>query len=204
MYPCNMLHVPWLILAVYFCFPGECGAQLVRDSAGARIITYREDTAPPEHWVAEDTTLQLGGADRRGVQEFWRVVGIAVLSNRSLVVGDIGSSELRFFNVNTGEHIRTVAGRGHGPGEIDHLWQMWTSGDTIVARDNSGLASYFDAEGIFQRREFPIVSTAARRFIRAGLFLDGTSLAYRGEHNPNPRDGTVAWMQILSAGGDGQ
>jgi len=153
-------------------------AQSVRDSAGVRIVTYAAEDRPSALWEVGPPTLQLGGREGIGPEQFWNIAGILMLDNGSLVVGDQGSSELRFFSSQTGAHLRSVGGQGQGPGEIDVLWTIWRAGRDIVAVDAAGRASYFDSQGSFRRRLAPPISARGYRLERAGFFSSGDALAY--------------------------
>ena len=203
MYPRCLLFVLSQICLWAICMPDKCGAQVIRDSAGVKILMYGEEAEPEGHWIVGAATLQLGEDDGRGPQQFWNIAGVAIVAGSSLVVGDGGSSELRFFSLTTGAHIQTVAGEGRGPGEITALWDVWGVGDAIVAVDSRGSASYFDSNGLFQRRLPPPVSNLGRRLKRAGFFTDGTALAFEVESNTVTPGGTAdVWMRIVALEGD--
>jgi len=57
------------------------------------------------------------------------------ISDDRIVVGDVGTRELRYFN-SRGEYLWAVGGLGEGPGEFDRLRSiMRSSGDTVAAWD---------------------------------------------------------------------
>ncbi len=169
--------------------PLSVAAQSVRDSAGIRVATYASSQSVAR-WQVGLPTLRLGGREGVGAEEFFNVTSVVMLDDGSLVVGDQGSSELRFFDSATGAHLRSVGGEGRGPGEINVLWTVFRSGQEIVAVDASGAASLFDSEGSFQRRTPPPISGRGYRLERAGFFENGDALAYRYESAANKPEGT--------------
>ena len=74
-----------------------------------------------------------------------------VLSNGSLVVGDIRTSELMVFDT-LGQLTHKFGGKGDGPGELKDFGAVYTcAGDTIIAADPYAF-NFFDSEGRFIRR----------------------------------------------------
>jgi len=109
------------------------------------------------------------------------VAGALRQSDGRVVVANCGSSELRFYDA-AGLHVRTVGGRGGGPGEFQYLRRIYPAGgDSIGAYD--GLprhrASHFTPEGSHVRT----VPLAARVEVM-GRLADGALLGRAVEVQP--------------------
>lgn len=127
--------------AVLACW-GESGSATtwdgaVRDSAGIPIVEnfgmpmWREG----EGWVFTEV-LRIGTVEGDPEYEFGNVTGIAVLSDRRIVVADALAHELRFFSPD-GVYQSSVGRQGQGPGEFggDQLWPFVGPGDTLLVID---------------------------------------------------------------------
>ena len=87
---------------------------------------------PAVHWEASPR-LSLGVALGDPALEFGNVVGAAKLSDGTLAIADYMHSEVRLFSPD-GEHIRSVGGKGDGPGEFRSVVRLArTAGDTLIA-----------------------------------------------------------------------
>lgn len=150
---------------------------LVTDSAGIRLVL----NSPPSGNVAG---LDLSGSPlvtvglAEGPDEFllFRVAGAAQLSDGRIVVADGGSLEVRYFDP-SGTHLRTVGGRGDGPGELSFVSGIWrTHGDSVLAYDlNRRSMSVFDEQGDYVR-SFAVEgtgSTSVTSLAVRGVLLDG-------------------------------
>lgn len=128
----------------------------LRGSASAQTPRTIENPRPT--WKQAEA-LRLGSAPalvigtKPGlVYEFDRVVGSARLSDGRIVVADGGSSTLRFFD-STGTFLRSVGGRGAGPGEFQSLQAFSIMpGDTLVAGNVLQDMSYFTGTGQYLER----------------------------------------------------
>jgi hypothetical protein len=145
-----------------FSTPLASSAQIPAIDAGVPVLRYREGSAPEAEWRVGPPILVIGDESGKPPELFWDIAGIVLVGDSRLLVGDGGSSELRFFDRKTGKHLHTVGGQGRGPGEIDGLWDVWRTRDAIIAVDASGRASYFDLEGEFIRTLSPPVSALER------------------------------------------
>jgi hypothetical protein len=109
----------------------------VRDSAGIRIV---ENFGTPlwtegERWDFTEV-LRIGAVVGEPEYQFGRITGLAVLSDRRVVVADAMSHNLRFFSAD-GIHERTVGREGKGPGEFgDRGLELHQGpGDTLLVHD---------------------------------------------------------------------
>ena len=145
-----------LILATACERQSNLGAHSVRDSAGVEIV---ESNRP--RWdsttrgrVSAQPALSIGAIQGDAPYLFHGILGVRRLSDGRLVVANVGTNELRFFD-STGRHLHTVGGEGDGPGEFRFMSLFWTrAGDTIVVSDARGL-SILDPQGRFIRRIQP-------------------------------------------------
>lgn len=133
---------------------GEPGAPAwaAADSAGVRIVTNAPGAEGPAEWhLSAEPILDLGSVDVGGPTEFFRVREARLLPGDGLVVANQGSEELRYFTL-AGEHVRTVGGRGGGPGEFRGLSFVRPFTDSLLTFDGgNGRFSVFDADGRVSR-----------------------------------------------------
>ena len=110
----------------------------VTDSAGVRIV---ESSAPAwpagRGWsVGAEPILTIGEVSGDLDYLLERVSHALRLEDGTIVVADRGPSELRLFDA-AGVFIRSLGGRGEGPGEFAMLSEVWARGDTILASDGA-------------------------------------------------------------------
>jgi hypothetical protein len=140
-----------IALAVLGCGEGIIRAAAwegtVRDSAGIEII---ENFGTPL-WREEETwrlteLVRIGAAEGAPEYEFGRISGIAVLSDRRIVVADAMAHELRFFTPE-GVHEQSVGRQGQGPGEFGDglLYPSVGPGDTLVVFDRGNQQAHLIA-----------------------------------------------------------
>ena len=121
----------------------------VTDSAGVRIVESSVPAWPAgAGWlVGTDPILTIGEVSGDLNYTFGFVSHALRLGDGSIVVADRSASELRHFGPD-GAFIRSLGGRGEGPGEFAMLSEVWTRGDTILASDGAqGRVSVFGREG---------------------------------------------------------
>jgi hypothetical protein len=160
--------------------PDAAAGAGIRDSAGIEIV---ENSAPAwgeaDAWrLSDEPTLTLGGTEGDSAREFYRIAGVARLSDGTIVVANGGTQELRYFAPD-GALLRTAGRKGGGPGEFRMLLGMSrVAGDTLVAQDvMQRRLSLFDAGG---RHVRDVSLAGADVFFLpqvAGRFADGTWLA---------------------------
>ena len=105
----------------------------VADSAGVAIVISTPDDAAYAH-VAQAPSLRMGAIDGAEPFLFENIVSVARDMQHNLVVADAGSLEIRVFD-DGGNHVKTMGGRGEGPGEFQWFDGMWTvdDGKIVVA-----------------------------------------------------------------------
>jgi hypothetical protein len=151
--------------------------------------------APPLRWTVDPERVRIGDGDDPE-ELFQDVVGVVLTRDGLLVIGDIGSHEIRFFDATTGRHLRTVGGSGQGPGEINGIWDLVGTRDELIAVDRRGLASRFDLDGAFIGQSPRARSATFARLNSAGFFDDGTELAFLSESNSEvpPVEPPFGWV----------
>lgn len=122
----------------------------VRDSAGVEVVeSSRPVWGVGEGWrVGEEAKLRIGAMDGDPAYQFSRIAGVARFPDGTLVVGDEVAQELRFFD-GDGRFLRSVGGRGEGPGEFTGLAMVGMSpGGWAWAYDFSlRRLTWYDREG---------------------------------------------------------
>ena len=108
----------------------------VTDSAGVRIV---ESTAPAwpagGGWsVGTEPLVTIGEVSGDPDYLLERVSHALRLQDGTIVIADRGPTELRLFDA-AGVFIRSLGGRGEGPGEFAMLSEVWARGDTVLASD---------------------------------------------------------------------
>ena len=176
----RLRHVATVLLLA--CLAAACEAppedsDFVRtDSAGVAILeSFRAAWEAEPGWtVAAEPELAIGagpaGGDDPNHPPWGRVRGLNVLSNGSLAVGDITTSEVTVFD-SAGQYTHRFGGQGDGPGELNDFSTVYAcEGDTIIAAEAYAY-NYFTADGRFLRR----LATVDRRtqtplsvFLRSG------------------------------------
>jgi hypothetical protein len=155
---------------------GSEGTNTVRDSAGITIVeTHSAAWGPGEEWrLADGPGTVIGGSDEEPGQVLFQANSAFRLPDGRIVVGDNGTSEIRFFD-ERGGFLEAVGGKGEGPGEFRMLELVARYGsDSIIAWDRRGRRiSVFDRDGNFSRTTTPNgMGYQAKLF-----FPDGTLLA---------------------------
>lgn len=186
-----------LLLTAVIAAPHE--AQMVRDSAGVRIVTHAAAARPAAEWrVSPRPLLEIGGADGTGPYEFSHIWGAARTPDGGVVVSDEPTLELRVFDAR-GRHVRSFGRPGQGPGEFVQIRNVRVFGDTVYATDDSRGTAAFTLDGrLLRQTVFPVltgyhpvdpwgvmadgsmIETAAPRTTRAMLDRTGTFIEMRG------------------------
>ena len=107
--------------------PGEVEAQRaasVADSAGVSIVTSDPFSSDRRCALGDEPFFSLGDALGDERYEFYSLRGMARLSDGSVAVIDRRDQRVRIFS-ETGEFLRSMGGRGEGPGEFRNPWFLW-------------------------------------------------------------------------------
>jgi hypothetical protein len=150
--------IAW-IAALVLLAPLACGRSspptpnyVVRDSAGIEIVENPALAPDPGRWqvLSDEPLLEIGAVEGEDAFLFDRITAARRLSDGRILVLNSGSQEIRFFRAD-GHHLRTVGGRGEGPGEFQFAMGLFQySPDTILVPDMRRL-NWFDLDGHFAR-----------------------------------------------------
>ena len=145
------------------CLAAACegpagGSDFVRtDSAGTAILeSFRPEWEEEKGWtIAAEPELAIGagptGGDDPNHPPFGFIREVSVLSNGSLVVGDISVSEVMVFDT-VGRLTHRFGGKGDGPGELADFGGAFTCGGDMIVAADPYTYNFFDSEGRFIRR----------------------------------------------------
>jgi len=129
------------------------------DSAGIAIVNNRAPVwTDATRWKLDAVPLTSIGGDENDVQQQFRFIRAARrLSNGNVVIGV--DNELRLFGPD-GKFLRTIAGKGNGPGEFQSIGDVWRlNGDTILASQaiaEGGMKNVLiNPDGSYAREERP-------------------------------------------------
>lgn len=129
---------------------GASAAVTERDSAGIRIVDVATEPAglPVYATVVSEPERSLGALEGPAEYVFSDVVAVRTMSDGSLLVADRGDRTLRRYDERW-RHLRTMAGEGEGPGELQRLTSIvWAEPDSVVVFDNrTSRITAFDGEG---------------------------------------------------------
>lgn len=162
------------------CGPSRSGgASTISDSAGVQIVVntsprWQDDMA----WqISEAPVIDIGTVEGDLQYQLYRVYSAVRLSDGRVVIGDDGSSELRFFD-GEGRYLLSVGREGEGPGEFRFLLRVWSGeNDSIFVWDGLlNRLSVFSQSGAFVRSvRFSVESGRGRPNV-VGRFDDGSML----------------------------
>ena len=119
------------------------------DSAGVRIVESSSPawSAGDEWQLGPDPILTIDDVSGDPNYMFEGVSQAFRMDDGTIVVVDRLASEIGLFDP-AGVFIRSLGGRGEGPGEFHFLQYVWANGDTIRASDNMlSRISVFDRDG---------------------------------------------------------
>jgi hypothetical protein len=158
------------------CGAGEVSSSgpVVRDSAGVVIV---ENAAPLRGGagavvVGEGPLLEIGVVEGEEAYQFNGIRGALRLADGRLVVANGGTAELRFYDAR-GRHLRSVGGKGGGPGEFQFMGApLRLPGDSLLVGERvAPRLSLFTPEGGF------VTTYPSREPL--GVLSDGTLVGRR-------------------------
>lgn len=197
------LRTPCLRLALTLCCATQAAAgQAARDSAGIRIIDNARPTwTPGREWrLSAKPALEIGAAAGPSY-EFTRIAGVTRLSDGRVVVAEQSTLQLMFYD-STGRHLKSVGGKGQGPGEFrDFTTITKLPGDSIAVETLRG-ATIFAPSGAFVRNvtfgpfppgvlQTPFVSVLSR-------FDNGTAVVMDYPQGQRGPAGAPRWVDSSS------
>jgi len=187
---------PWVAMAG--CAPSsEDGPSrpIVRDSAGVTIV---ENRAPRwvggAEWCVGTAVTSIGDVDGAPPYQLYSVLDATRLSDGTVVVGNAGTGELRFFS-RDGTFTRSVGSMDGGPGEFRGANALRAvrriRGDSIFTWDlYAQSASIFAPDGDFVRSYRLEDSTRMLFFL--GILDDGSLLMMAYDYRAEGRGEAVA------------
>lgn len=125
------------LIAVAACAEqGTDSLVTVTDSAGTSVVVnHATEGQVPLLFTADSVTLRLGVVEGEPAYTFSSVRDVKATPGGGVLVAEGQSRELRVFD-GSGRHLRTLGGRGEGPGEFAALSGIaGTAGDTVWAWD---------------------------------------------------------------------
>jgi hypothetical protein len=153
--------------------PAPSAAPTLRDSAGVTIVEI-PTSVPTAEWSISDAVLAIGGLDDRPEYQLYNAQRALWLDHGVLVVANAGSHEVRLYRED-GTHLRTVGGRGGGPGEYEGMWGLARlPGDSLGVWDwRATRLTVYDRDGELGR-SVAVVDAASLAARLIGTFPDGS------------------------------
>jgi hypothetical protein len=193
----------FLCLAVVCSVASSASAQATRDSAGIRIVdNVKPAWAPGRAWrLSEKPILDIGGGTGAD-QELGSVTGVTRLSDGRVVVADRSAFQLKFYDA-AGRHLKSVGGKGQGPGEFPREFERITRlpGDSIAV-DAIRLTSIFAPNGAFVRNvqfgPFPAGALQIPFVAVMGRFDNGTAVVMDFPQGQGRPAGAKQWVDSSS------
>ncbi len=190
-----------LALALYWAAP-SAAAQATRDSAGIRIIDNATPAwVPGREWrLSEEPILTIGGGTGADDQ-LGRIGGVTRLSDGRVVVADQSTLQLKFYDP-SGRHLKSVGGRGQGPGEFTDFFAIAKLPGDSVAVETPGTASIFAPSGAFVRSvrfgPFPAGALQTPFALVLGRFDNGTTVVGDFPQGQRGPAGAQQWVDSAS------
>ena len=156
-----------------------------RDSAGILIV---ESRAPSTEWaITPEPEIRIGMREGPPEYQLYRVQFAARLHSGGVVIVDGGSSEVRFFDA-SGSHVRSLGGRGEGPGEFNRFDAVRVlEPDTLVIWDRGNQRITLVGPSGEAAAQFPVAGVPAFQRPRDFLGLLGDQEAVT-LGRPSPED----------------
>ena len=192
-------------VAIWGFDPGEAQAQplSVVDSAGVSIVTSDPFSSNRRCTVGDEPRFSVGDALGDERYEFYSLRGMARLSDGSVAVIDRRDQRVRIFS-EAGEFLRSMGGRGEGPGEFRNPWYLWAlPGDTLWVGDyRPQRFNVFSPDGEFVRvvRLDPVYPNPSRG---GGVLSNGTSINLRLDRENETDFKTPQTLFVEAHGPDG-
>ncbi len=143
-----------LLAAVAACATGDGGGAeyTTVDSAGVTIAENLVSDAHRVLWRIEpQPAVDIGVLEGDETYQLFDVSDVARFGDGTIVVGNSGSKELRFYDA-AGRYLHAAGGEGEGPGEFKGVGNLAIVGDSVHAHDYSlSRISVFTSAGEFVR-----------------------------------------------------
>ena len=130
-----------LLSGIVACGGGDGDPPLIlqRDSAGIEIVeAQRPLWGESSLWsIDPDPLVDLTVSGDGPAHEFFRVRGVRLRPDGSLVLADRASRQIRLYS-SEGKLLGSLGGPGQGPGEFNDIQQIELVADTVFALDSDG------------------------------------------------------------------
>lgn len=191
---------PWALLSCRDVPPTR-GA--THDSAGVTLVESPTPTwTDQSRWrLATVPRVSIGAADGPDEYQLDWIWDALRLPGRTIIVGNAGSSELRFFD-STGAYKRRAGGRGGGPGEFSGMANlyMWRIPGGLLAVSDAPVPriNLFDTLGTAVETITLHAGEGVSSLRVVGVFADGTFLIKGEEGGGGSRSNTSnSWVRFL-------
>ena len=143
----------YLGLALVLCWTAPtAGAQATRDSAGIPIVDNGKAAwGPGREWRLSEKPILVIGGGTSADDQLGRITGVTRLSDGRVVVADQSTLQLRFYDA-SGHYLKSVGGKGQGPGEFRDFHTIARLAGDSIAVETLETASIFAPSGTFVRR----------------------------------------------------
>lgn len=128
-------------------------APTVRDSAGITLVeSVRSDLSDDCAWRIEPDPERIIGVENGPPElQFDGIMGVVLLRDGRIAVGDMGTGEVRFYDAD-GKHLGSVGRPGQGPGEFGQILGMRPlPGDTLLVEDQPAHVELIAPDGRWLR-----------------------------------------------------
>lgn len=172
-------------------------AQVARDSAGVRLVSYPRTAKPRATWRLSTQPRLILGSSENPVAQFAAVRGVVRLTDGRVAVANGSSNEIRLFSPE-GTFLRALGRAGSGPGEFRRITRLLRIGDTLIGVDGDSRAHVFDPIGQLVRSLRPARRAGSRNPQRIGIGVGGTSYVLVTEGSPTAERERQLIMQTLA------
>ncbi len=164
--------------------PVERAPGIAIDSAGVEVVTSDPRNSNVYCTLGEEPILSVGTLEGADPYMFYLVRGTARLSDGSIAVMDNGSGEIRVFDP-AGRHLRSMGGKGEGPGEFRIGRFIWVlPGDTLWVGDYRPWRYHvYTSTGAFSRT-VSMDPSYLNRSLGGGVLANGVSVNVRNQFQP--------------------
>ncbi|NMC64805.1 MAG: 6-bladed beta-propeller, partial [Acidobacteria bacterium] len=126
----------------------------IKDEKGITVVRNPAQPIYKKDIISFEEELQIGSADKSDKYIFSAIDGLDVDDNGHIYILDSRAAQVKVFGPD-GEYLRSIGGRGQGPGEMQMpLFLQITADNELVVQD---LATqhflYFSLDGRFLRKE---------------------------------------------------
>lgn len=143
-----------LSLIALFLFIYSCGKKIetatIEIVDGVKIIHCTDTPLHPKKTVTFEEELTISGEDDAGNVILYQPSSYTVADNGDIYISDRSDNVIKVFDGN-GQYLRTIGGKGGGPGEFESIGRMeiLPDGKLLVMDYQLRRTSFFDQAGEF-------------------------------------------------------